>query len=312
MNVGKQLRIFLVDGTPGNLLTAEIMNWTGHIVAAPRSDLAGLLKRVECKRTGIYIITGDDPDSLGGVLAYIGEGDNVAKRLYEHSRVEEKGGKDFWDRAIVITSKDANLTKAHARYLESRFIELAQQAGRVKLTNTTAPAPLALPEADMSDMEFFINQTKIILPIIGLNIFRALSTAITDSPSETTASFVESFSPIFQIHQKKEGILAHAQEVAGEFTVLEGSQARLTWFGSFDGYERLRAKLETDGTIAASEDGRSMFFTKNQVFASPGAAASVILGRSSSGREDWKLADGRETYGSWQNKRIEQVTSEEI
>ena len=113
MSVGKSVRLFLADGTPGGLLTAEIMNWTGHVVAAPRSDLAALLKRTETSRTGIYILLGDDPDSLGGQLAYIGEGDDISKRLYQHSRPDEQGGKDFWDRAIVLTSKDANLTKAH-------------------------------------------------------------------------------------------------------------------------------------------------------------------------------------------------------
>jgi hypothetical protein len=37
MSAGKSVRLFLADGTPGGLLTAEIMNWTGHVVAAPRS-----------------------------------------------------------------------------------------------------------------------------------------------------------------------------------------------------------------------------------------------------------------------------------
>jgi len=124
VSLGKSIRLYLADGTPGGLLTAEIMNWTGHVVAAPRSDLAGLLKRPEASRTGIYLLLGDDPDSLGGSLAYIGEGDDVWKRLYQHARAEDQGGKDFWDRAIMLTSKDANLTKAHARYLESRWVQL--------------------------------------------------------------------------------------------------------------------------------------------------------------------------------------------
>ncbi|MCZ7629642.1 MAG: hypothetical protein M5U19_11580 [Microthrixaceae bacterium] len=34
MTAGKSIRLFLVDGTPGGLLTAEIMNWTGHVIAA--------------------------------------------------------------------------------------------------------------------------------------------------------------------------------------------------------------------------------------------------------------------------------------
>jgi hypothetical protein len=144
LNLGKSVRLFLADGTPGGLLTAEIMNWTGHIIAAPRSDLARLLDRPEAGKTGLYILLGDDPAGLGGLLAYIGEGDDVGRRLSQHARPEGTGGKDFWDLAIVVTSKDANLTKAHARYLESRFIAMAQQAARCRLDNGTAPAPLPL------------------------------------------------------------------------------------------------------------------------------------------------------------------------
>src|SRR6185437_17061087 len=124
------------------------MNWTGHVVAAPRSDLRALLTRTETARTGVYLLLGDDPEYLGGTLAYLGEGDNVGTRLADHARTGDQGGKDFWQRAVVLTSKDANLTKAHARYLESRFITLGLQANRARLTNSTAPTPIVLPDAD--------------------------------------------------------------------------------------------------------------------------------------------------------------------
>ena len=75
----------------------------------------------------------------------------------------------------MLTSKDANLTKAHARYLESQFIRLAPQAGRSRLTNATAPPPPPWPEADRSDMEYYIAQAKIVLPVLGINLLRAPS-----------------------------------------------------------------------------------------------------------------------------------------
>jgi len=34
---GQQIKLFLVDGTPGGLTTAEITNWTGHVLHARRS-----------------------------------------------------------------------------------------------------------------------------------------------------------------------------------------------------------------------------------------------------------------------------------
>lgn len=90
---GKQIRVYLVDGAPGGLLTAEIMNWTGHIVAAPRSDLGDLLAREEVRRTGVYFLIGDDPDaqSPSGKAVYVGEGDEIAVRLRQHSRPEVDG-----------------------------------------------------------------------------------------------------------------------------------------------------------------------------------------------------------------------------
>lgn len=305
MTVGKSVRLFLADGTPGGLLTAEIMNWTGHVVAAPRSDLAALLKRSETTRTGIYILLGEDPDSLGGQLAYIGEGDDVSTRLYHHARSEDQRGKDFWDRAVVLTSKDTNLTKAHARYLESRFIALALQAGRARLTNATSPPPITLPEADVSDMEYFIEQAKIVLPVLGVNIFRSPVTVPVTSSVETVDRR-RSESPVFEMTLRKFGITARAREVDGEFTVLEGSGARLAWTGAEShSYTGLRAKLEQDGTLVPSSDGSSMRFARNHVFASPSAAAAIVAGRSANGRKEWLIEGRRTSYGEWETEGID-------
>lgn len=309
MSAGKSVRLFLADGTPGGLLTAEIMNWTGHIVAAPRSDLAALLKRPEAARTGIYILLGDDPDSLGGQAAYVGEGDDVSKRLYQHARPEGQNGKDFWDRAIVLTSKDANLTKAHARYLESRFITLAMRASRARLTNGTAPAPIVLPEADVSDMEYFIEQAKIVLPILGVNIFRSPRTSVVSASTSSGGGRTDS--PLFEMTMKKSGITATAQEVDGEFTVLESSQARSAWIGAAGhNYVGLRTKLENDGTLVPSSDGATMVFARDHAFSSPSAAAAVVAGRNANGRLEWKVQGAHTTYGEWESEGLEEAMSE--
>lgn len=65
MRAGKSVRLFLAEGSMGGLVTAEIMNWTGHILAVGRSGLRELLKRPEATRTGVYILIGEDADSLG-------------------------------------------------------------------------------------------------------------------------------------------------------------------------------------------------------------------------------------------------------
>lgn len=307
--MGRSIRLYLADGSPGGPLTAEIMNWTGHVVAAPRSDLASLLRRPEASRTGVYLLVGDDPESMGGSLAYIGEGDDVGKRLYQHARAGDQGGKDFWDRAIILTSKDANLTKAHARYLESRFILLAVQAHRSRLVNGTAPPPLSLPEADVSDMEYFIAQAKIVLPILGVNVLRSAATAGTGA--EAAVPDLSRFSsPIFVLRVKRDGITAQAREIDGEFTVLEGSYARAAWAGSHTSYKALHQKLVEDGVLIPEPGGLATRFSRHQVFASPSAAAAVVTGRQANGRVEWKIEGSGLSFGSWQDRDLDQTADD--
>lgn len=120
MSIGRSVRIYLVDGSATGLITAEIVNWTGHLLVGPRTRLDAALKREELKRTGVYILYGDSGETELP-LVYVGEGDDISKRLYSHTRDETK---DYWERFIAVTSKDLNLTKAHVKYLESRLIAL--------------------------------------------------------------------------------------------------------------------------------------------------------------------------------------------
>ena len=87
---GKTIGIFLADGEPAGILLAEISNWTGKVLVAPRSQLDQLSKREEVRRTGVYLLVGPDPDDPSPALAYIGEGDNVLKRLSSDDNGENR------------------------------------------------------------------------------------------------------------------------------------------------------------------------------------------------------------------------------
>jgi cytochrome c553 len=65
--------------------------------------------------------------------------------------------KDFWSRTLVIISKDENLSKAHARYLEKQLIALTKQAKRATSANGNNGSPVNLSESDIADMEFFLS-----------------------------------------------------------------------------------------------------------------------------------------------------------
>lgn len=51
MTQGRSVRLFLVDGTSRGLLTAEIVNWTGHVLTGRRSRLSEGVQRAERNRT---------------------------------------------------------------------------------------------------------------------------------------------------------------------------------------------------------------------------------------------------------------------
>lgn len=296
---GKQVKLFLVDGTPGGLTTAEITNWTGHVLSARRSRLADLLRREEVERTGVYLLLGEDETAVGDTRCYIGEADVVAARLRSH--VKEK---PFWNQVVVITSKDTNLTKSHGRYLESRLIELATQAGRVTLENGTEPPVPRLPEADASDMEYFLGQLQIVLPVLGVNAIRVRATrADTElaAPNE---------SPIFTLTNARQGVDASAQQVDGEFIMLTGSVVVPEWHGvgkaasTQKAYATYRAQHEgllADGSIVV-ENGAGRV-TRDIVFSSPSTAGAIALGRSCNGRVEWVSAEG--SFGAWESRGVE-------
>lgn len=300
MNPGRSIRLFLVDGTPNGLLTAEIMNWTGHVLTGPRSKLAELVQRPECGRTGVYFLVGPDPDDSLRTRVYIGESDDVAKRLVTHNRPEEQGGKDFWERVCMVTSKDQNLTKAHVKYLESKLISIAASAGRSVRGNGTAHEYGRLPESDLVDMAFFLEQIRIVLPALGFDFLREM--VKPSMPAHDSAVSAIQRSPVFRREVPKEGGYALAQEIDGEFFVLKGSKARAEWVGTERGYQGLFKQLVDEGMLVA--DGLHMRFSDDCAFSSPSAAAAVVSGRSANGRTSWLVEGTGQTYAAWQDLQL--------
>ena len=298
--VGKSIKLFLADGSPTGIITAEIMNWTGHVVSAPRSRLADLLARSEVNKTGVYFLTGDLVDGDFIQAVYVGETDNIKARLLQHSK---DGTKDFWERVCIVTSKDQNLTKSHVKYIESRLIGIIQKSGLAKLANSNCPIYENLPEADIADMEFFTNQVRMILPVLGMNFLRE-PPVVRASQGATAHGTPSTASPAFELRSRKHEIVAKAQEVDGEFVVLSGSDCRPSWEGVETNYVQIFNTLFETGKIQRLEGGLKARFTEDVAFASPSAAAAVVLGRSANGRLEWRVENAATTYGEWQNSQL--------
>ena len=136
---GRSLELYFVDGHPDGMLTAEVFNWTGHVLRIPRTQLAEGLSRPLARQTGVYVLLGEDD---GGPLGYIGETENMSQRIAQHARE-----KDWWNVVVLITTAGDSLHKAHVKYLEARLLEVATEARVRRLENGNVPTGASLNEA---------------------------------------------------------------------------------------------------------------------------------------------------------------------
>lgn len=291
---GRSLELFFVDGRPDGLLTAEVFNWTGHILKAPRVKLREALERKEAGFTGVYLLLGEDDC---GAVAYIGEGEDISSRIKSHD-----SKRDWWSEVVMITTSANNLHKAHAKYLESRLVEVAHEAGNARLENGNTPTRSGLSEASQANMEEYIETLRMILPALGINLFQ-----VRKRPQQRPDGIVaKSVVPLrFILEAPQVGLVASAQLEDTDFVVEQGSQARSEWVanGSHNpSYKKLHAHLVEQG-ILIHQDGKAIF-TERYAFSSPSAAAAVILGRASNGRTKWKRPESGQTYADWEAEQI--------
>lgn len=296
--IGKHIELFLVDGVVGGIATAEIAGWTGHVLYGPRAELARILKRDEARRNGVYLLLGDDDSAIEGTTCYVGRTETFQHRFQSHK------SREAWDRCVLISAKDDAFNEGHWGYLEARLVDVARTAARSSLPNIQTPQPRKLSEAQASDMESFLAQLQIVLPVLGVNVLRSrkVKTVQPAPPSQT--------SPTFRLQNVKSGVDALAQVSDGEFTMLEGSVVVGQWSAtgkaestrrSYASYRAMHEKLVADGSIAV--EGRLGRLTRDIPFTSPSTAGAVALGRSCNGRISWLWEGG--SYGQWEDRGIE-------
>ena len=268
------IKLFLPRGDAKSLRTAEISNWTGKAIAAPRTELDDLLAREELEKAGVYILIGSDPIT-NAPRAYIGEAEIIRERLKQHKT------KEFWVSAVVFVSKDENLTKAHVRYLENRLLAEAAQVDRFQLEQNQAGGS-RLPESDRQDMEVFLAHIRQLLPVLGTDILAPIA-----EPSEKPQ-------PGGILFCRNKAAEARGQRTANGFVIFKGSSAVLDQRPSAESYPYVvaqRNQFIADG-ILAERDGL-LVFTRNAEFSSPSAAAAVIHGGSANGLIVWKTREGK-------------------
>lgn len=280
---GFSVRVFLPSGDPDGIKVVEKSNWTGCGLVVPRALFGEAKARLELERAGVYLLVGQAETSPLPKV-YIGEGDPVRPRLEQHAKQ-----KDFWTHAVVFTSKDQNLNKAHVQRLEARLVELARASKRCVLDNNNIPQAPSLSEADTAEVEGFLADVVLCLPILGYGFF------------ESTPSVAPKSVPLVL---RAKGIVAHGFDSPKGFVVRAGSKAvkEDKEAPSIHAYlKETRAELLRQGVFV--DRGAMYELAQDYTFSSPSMASGVLLGRSSNGRIEWQTVDGR-TLKSLQDAEV--------
>jgi len=253
--------------------------------------------REKIGRPGVYILMAADDSSSKKRQAYIGESEDLCRRLEQYRRDDEKYGKSFWSDTVVLASKDENLTKSHVRYIESRLIAECRNPRWERKQNQPSFNAGLLPLPDRCDMDRFVGEAKMLVGVLGYDLFLPVLSRDDehDDANETVAAGMDNQQTFFFRGKGFDAMMRLSRE--GLFVVQKGSKARIKEVKLQKGYKDCRCRLLEEG-ILEEKDGFYVFL-RDYGFQSPTEAASVVGGGDKNGRTSWKLSDGTE-YADWE------------
>ena len=152
--------MLLYDGTLSGVIRVENSSWNaGELFSSPRESVSDLLKTGACNKYGVYLLISSD-------LVYVGQSSDLAKRLSQHIT-----GKNWWERAIILTTKDDSLTHSDIDYLENILIEKAFAIKKLDCDNKKSGNP---PKVDIFRRVFlgqYLDEALFLMQLIGVTVF---------------------------------------------------------------------------------------------------------------------------------------------
>lgn len=270
MNFNKTIQMCIFEGNPNGRILCELSNWNGRVYKISRNDLSEFANRSDSEYTGVYFLFGKDEENNDTV--YIGEAERMIVRLKQHLK-----DRDYWNDCVVVISKDNILNKAHVKYLENKFYNLANDSKRASIVNSNVPTCSSISEFDEAMLEEFIENSKLLVNTLGYKVFGMVDASVVDKELE-----------LMYIRAAR-GANAKGFLVSDGFLVLKDSRIAFDTTASMpDTLVKFRNRLIEKGIVSTD-----YIFQNDYIFTSPSLAASVVMGRSANGRTEWKTIDGR-------------------
>lgn len=269
---GKTIKLYIMSSKHKALKTAELSNWSGKAYIGERKHVSVLKHFEETSAPGVYVLISDSHENVQSKI-YIGEADDVQSRLEEHIRKKE-----WWDSFVLFVSKDSNLTKSHARYLEKSLYDSANKSiTTIELMNKSTPTGSKLPQSDLDEMDDFIENIMFMFK----NISSLKFVESTDHLEENNK--VDDIIFLLSLPRKKE-LKAKLKIVNDNYRLLAGSCIRKdnTSSSKTHNYHKLREQLFDNNYFKEKED--HFILLRDVEFSSPSAAASIVRNLVQNGR----------------------------
>lgn len=284
MSLGKNFNLFLIDGEVTGRIKCTLSNWTGLAYKIPRSYLDKSKERQDLKQSGVYFLV--EKNENGEDEVYIGQastrknGEGVLFRVLEHLKDNK-----YFTEVVILTTQNNSFGPTEISYLENRFTNLALETGRFTVRNGNEPNIGNVTEEKESELEEFIEYSKMVLGVLGYKVFLPIL--------NTTEKIIEKNNKeakFFLSRKSKKSqklIQASCIRTNEGFVVLKDSMIE-----EIDSeaiplvIKELRSKCKTNKEIFNGK------LAKNLLFNSPSYAAAFVLGMQTNGRVDWKDENG--------------------
>jgi len=269
--LGKSINLYLMDGTASGRWQADLSNWNGRAYKIPRKDLKDSGDLTDLNSPGVYFLFGKD-DETGKQFIYVGEADDVLKRLMQPHTFEKD--ESYWTEAVAFVTPDGTLEKGRVKYLENRFFTIAMEANRFIVKNGVTPKQSPMPKQIRDLLEGFIINVRLILPALGYLAFEPQPSADEDDPTKDDLLY-------FNRNHGKGGN-AMGKITADGFWVLKGSfiypkVADYVAPGIKNAREKYADKIDQNGILQ-----------EDVSFGSPSYASAFVCGKNSNGLIEWK------------------------
>jgi len=155
----KVVKLLLTDGTLEGQIDIIDEDSICELLSSPRNQIEIFLQKPETDASGIYLL-------LSQNKVYVGQAANLKSRINQHII-----GKNWWERVVILTTKDNSFDHADIDYLESVFIEKSFNRDTLDSENKNKGITQKINKFRQPILDKYVQEALFLLQLIGVTVF---------------------------------------------------------------------------------------------------------------------------------------------